>query len=56
MLSCHDLKQGEVMVCEECGLELQVVGECRECGEESCECEEPCSFTCCGKELVLRSR
>lgn len=57
MPSCHDMKLGEVYVCEECGLELQVVKECDECGEdeESCECVEHCNFSCCGEEMKLKS-
>jgi hypothetical protein len=51
------MKLGEVYVCEECGLELQVVKECDECGEdeESCECVEHCNFSCCGEEMKLKS-
>ncbi len=28
MASCHEMKMGQVYVCEGCGLELQVVKEC----------------------------
>ncbi len=57
MISCHDMKLGQVYVCEECGLELKVVKECRECGEDAadCDCAEPCTFSCCGEELKLKS-
>lgn len=57
MPSCHDMKLGEVYVCEECGLELKVVKECDECGEDadSCECTEHCSFECCGEEMKLKA-
>lgn len=57
MPSCHDMKLGEVYVCEECGLELKVVKECAECGEDadSCECTEHCSFECCGAEMKLKA-
>ncbi len=56
MPSCHDMKLGEVYVCETCGLELKVVKECDECGEDadSCACEEHCSFDCCGEEMKLK--
>ena len=56
MTSCHDMHVGQVYVCQECGLELQVVSECRECGtsEEDCACEEPCTFRCCGEDLELK--
>ena len=50
------MKLGEVYVCEECGLELQVVKECKECGEDAaeCTCVEHCDFSCCGEEMKLR--
>ncbi|MBN2392837.1 MAG: hypothetical protein JXR84_19050 [Anaerolineae bacterium] len=57
MPSCHDMKLGEIYVCEACGLELQVVKECKECGEsaEDCECESHCSFECCGEPIKLKA-
>ena len=57
MPSCHDMKLGQVYVCEECGLELQVVQECDECGEDAseCSCVEHCTFSCCGEELKLKA-
>jgi hypothetical protein len=56
MVSCHDMKKGEIYVCKDCGLELQVVSECKECGEApgSCECEEHCDFSCCGEPMQLK--
>ena len=56
MPSCHDMKLGEVYVCEGCGLELQVIKECDECGEDAaeCSCVEHCSFECCGEEMTLK--
>ncbi|UCE19031.1 MAG: hypothetical protein JSV84_01400 [Gemmatimonadota bacterium] len=59
MLSCHDMKAGDIYICEECGLELQVVKECSECetSTESCGCEDTtsdCVFSCCGKELLKK--
>ena len=60
MPSCHDMKNGEVYVCSDCGIELQVVKECKDVGTpaESCECHAtaaPCTFSCCGKELVKKA-
>lgn len=57
MPSCHDMKLGEVYVCGECGLELQVVKECKDCGEsaESCACSEHCDFSCCGEPMKLKA-
>ena len=57
MPNCHEMELGQVYVCEDCGLELEVVKECVECGEDaaSCECEEHCDFSCCGEEMKLKS-
>jgi len=57
MPSCHDMKLGEVYVCEHCELELKVVKTCKDCGEsiEDCECPEHCSFSCCGEEMKLKA-
>ena len=60
MPSCHDMKNGEVYVCPDCGIELQVIKECKDVGTpaESCDCQAtdaPCTFSCCGKELVRKA-
>lgn len=60
MLSCHNMKKGEIYVCEECGLELQVVKECEDAETPAKECgchpeADPCTFSCCGKDLVKKS-
>jgi hypothetical protein len=51
------MKLGQVYVCEGCGLELEVVTECDECGEDAaeCTCVEHCSFECCGEEMKLKA-
>lgn len=55
MASCHEMKLGQVYVCEECGLELKVVKECEECGTEEGECSlADCIFQCCGEEMKLK--
>jgi len=58
MLSCHDVKKGDVLVCEECGLELKVIKECEEADtEEECCCEtdeSDCAFICCGVDMVKK--
>ena len=55
MPSCHQMKLGQVYVCEDCGLELKVVKECEECGEEEGECTlADCAFQCCGEEMKLK--
>jgi hypothetical protein len=55
------MKKGEVYVCGECGLELQVVSECRDADKDAAECgchdedeKEPCELSCCGRELTLK--
>ncbi|UCF04212.1 MAG: hypothetical protein JSV33_09685 [bacterium] len=55
MPHCHEMKVGQVYACGECGIELQVVKECTECGtsEDEC-CHETCEFVCCDKPLVLK--
>ena len=59
MTNCHEMKKGEVYVCEGCGLELQVVNECKEVGTpaEECGChsgDETPEFACCGKPLIKK--
>jgi hypothetical protein len=57
MTTCHDMKLNEIYVCEDCGLELKVVRECRDVGQDKDECcgsSETCSLLCCGKELVKK--
>ncbi|MBD3180677.1 hypothetical protein GF312_00190 [Candidatus Poribacteria bacterium] len=57
-LNCHEMKKGTVYVCEGCGLKLEVIEECKECGTSAAECEcheeegNECTFSCCGKDLV----
>ena len=57
MTSCHDMKLGRIYVCGDCGLELQVVKECQECGESTkdCGCADHCTFECCGEALKLKA-
>ncbi len=59
MSSCHDMKKGEIYVCEECGLELKVIAECQdvETPDDECCCHdegEKCEISCCGKGLVKK--
>ena len=56
MASCDEMKQGQIYTCPGCGLELQVVKECEECGGEAatCTCEADCEIACCGKPLALK--
>ena len=59
MASCHEMKKGEIYVCEECGLELQVLKECRGVGKPEEESmyhtdDSQCALACCGKDLVKK--
>ncbi len=55
MAECHEMNAGDVYMCGECGLELEVVNECAECGTEDATCAaEPCTFVCCGLPLELK--
>jgi hypothetical protein len=59
MPTCHDLKKGEVYICGDCGLEVQVTRECDcEDSESECACTtQPgaCVFTCCGEEMKKKT-
>lgn len=55
MSGCHDMKKGQVYSCVNCGLELEVLLECTECGDHDTCCNDPCSFECCGMPLTLKS-
>jgi hypothetical protein len=46
------MKVGEVYVCTECNLEIQVIHSCADAEEGACGCSE--SLTCCGGPLVLK--
>ncbi len=49
MANCCDMKEGNVFVCDACGLELEVAKTCAcNSGAEGC-CTVPLS--CCGKEM-----
>jgi hypothetical protein len=56
MPNCHEMKVGEIYYCEECGIELKVMNECKDADTpaEECKCHpdnDPCTFSCCGTEL-----
>ncbi len=53
MASCSEMKTGEVYVCEDCGLEIQVLKSCADNEEGSCSCGEPVS--CCGEPPTLKA-
>ncbi len=52
MASCHEMRTGEVYVCDTCGLEMQVMKECRDVGKPVSDCQcAPCTIVCCGEEM-----
>ena len=58
MVSCENMKKGEVYKCQSCGFEIEVKRAC-DCGtNDKCETHdethECCEFTCCGKPLVKK--
>ncbi len=54
MVHCHDMKLGQVYVCEECGLELKVEKSCTTTGDhpKGVPCTE-CIHVCCSKDMKL---
>jgi hypothetical protein len=57
MPKCDEMKKGQVYVCEDCGLEVEVVKECEDCGPgtgKECGYEE-CEFKCHNKPLTLKA-
>lgn len=61
-MDCHDYKKGDVFECQECGMQLQVITECKNAANESGDCvchdeSQPhaCMLSCCGHELQRKS-
>lgn len=58
MVSCGEMKKGEVYACESCGLELEVKNACGCPEEEACTTGHDhgvcCDFECCGKPMVRK--
>lgn len=52
MADCADLKQGDTVVCESCGLELNVAKSCSCATDQEGACNAP--LKCCGKEMVKK--
>ena len=52
-MNCNEMKKGEIYVCDDCGIELQVIKECEHSEEEGAACHAggDCGFTCCDKPL-----
>ena len=52
MTSCSEMKKGQIYVCPDCGVELQVIKECSDtdhCGPAQCK------LVCCDEEMQLKS-
>jgi hypothetical protein len=52
-MSCANLKKGDKLVCEECGLELKVTKAC-DCGKETAGACSEGGFTCCGGPMKVK--
>ena len=52
MADCTDLKQGDTVVCESCGLELNVSKSCSCATDQEVRATPP--LKCCGKEMVKK--
>jgi len=52
-MSCRDLKKGDEIVCEGCGLVLKVKKACNCSESESGVCSEG-GFTCCGGPMKVK--
>ncbi len=60
MAGCQDMKKGEVYVCEGCGVELEVVRECRTEETEESRARhveaDGCEVKCCDRPLKLKRK
>ena len=61
MASCHEMKEGQIYVCEDCGIELKVIKECKNSDKPAADCgchgdEESGGFFCCGKGIKLKEQ
>ena len=52
MASCIEMEEGDIFVCETCGLELQVTKACACTAGEEVSCTVP--LQCCGKDMVKK--
>jgi hypothetical protein len=49
MADCADMQEGDLFVCDACGLELQVTKACSCIAGEEVSCTVP--LQCCGKDM-----
>ena len=52
MADCSQMKEGDLFVCETCGLQLVVLKACSCIAGEEVSCTVP--LQCCGKDMVKR--
>ena len=52
MANCYDMHEGDVLVCDVCGLEVQVLKACTCDTEEEDACQMP--MQCCGQPMRFR--
>ncbi|MCG2776851.1 MAG: hypothetical protein L6406_14345 [Desulfobacterales bacterium] len=52
MVDCADMKEGDLFVCDACGLELRVEKACTCSAGEEGACSVP--LQCCGKGMVTK--
>jgi hypothetical protein len=50
-INCNDLKTGQTLVCERCGIELKVISECT---DHSCATGCAGDMDCCGEPMKLK--
>jgi hypothetical protein len=60
MSNSHDMFEGDVFTCRECGMELKVIrpGRNADMSVEESQCHpsaDPCMFTCCGRTLEKKA-
>jgi hypothetical protein len=52
MADCSQMKEGDLFICEACGLELEVTKACACIAGEEVSCTVP--LQCCGKDMVKK--
>lgn len=58
MVTCENMKKGEIYACSCCGFEIEVKKECNCATGDTCSTHdhshECCDFECCGQPLQLK--
>ena len=50
--NCYNMKKGDILVCDVCGLEVQVLKDCTCSHDEEDACSAP--MECCGQPMWFR--